>query len=85
MAQGRWKQREHEGTLQPSAAPGLSHTLQRRLRARRTSRTTDCSRFQTSTVICSTARVAQDSRHTRKKVEAVCKGLAQCGSNSQER
>lgn len=58
MAHGRWKQREQEGTLHPSAAPGLSHTLHRRLRARRTSRTTDCSLFQASTVIC-TAAAAQ--------------------------
>lgn len=65
MAHGRWKQREQEGTLHPSAAPGLSHTLHRRLRARRTSRTTDCSLFQASTVICTAAAAAQPRWQTR--------------------
>jgi hypothetical protein len=52
MAHGRWKDLLQEGTLQPSAAPGCSHTLQRRVRARRTSGTTDCSLFKESTEIC---------------------------------
>lgn len=52
MAQGRWKDLLQAGTLQPSAAPGWSHTLQRRVRARRTSGTTDCSLFRASTEIC---------------------------------
>jgi hypothetical protein len=51
-AQGRWKLREHEGTLQPSEAPLRPHTLQRRPRARRTSRPTLRRRWCTSTEIC---------------------------------